>query len=243
LLPDLQWIQYQLDRWATVDEVVQHADEVRVSSRTARIHFLACDRTAKCAAVEFVDGTLVVHSGDQMPVRTLTNDTYEASCSFLQRHEGFGGEHAVPASNESLDRFVRASSLAASAQREDRGKPGLVDDAFAILASVSMGQYSVWNLVYEPLKGRIHYRTYDHPGTKRIDLASLELSCAAGARWVDMDEECWGDVRRWLRPYDPEANIRLVRTSFGRSRVRIPLEASSQVGLFPNRFHCTNAGR
>ena len=180
MLPDLQWIQYQLDRWATVDEVVAHADEVRVTSRTARIHFLACDRTAACAAVEYVDGKLVVHAGAELPVRTLTNDTYEASCAYLQRHEGFGGALPVPSSNESLDRFVRASHLAARAAAEDRGAPGLVDDGFALLDSVSMGPYSVWNLVYEPRSGRIHYRTAGQPRVKRIDLTRIDFSCAAG---------------------------------------------------------------
>lgn len=238
VLPDLQWIQYQLDRWATVEEVVAHAGETRVTSRTARIHFLVCDRTAACAAVELIDGELVIHSGDRMPVRTLTNDTYEASCTYLARHQGFGGSEPVPTSLESLDRFVRASSLAAAAGREDRGGPGLVDDGFTILDSVSMGQYSVWNLVYEPRRGRIHYRTHVRPRVKRIDLGSLDFSCAAGARQLDMDAERSGDVSRSLHPYDSDANLRLVRTSFGRSRVPIPSAAAAAVGRFPDRFTC-----
>lgn len=239
VLPDLQWIQYQLDRWATVDEVVAHADEVRVTSRTARIHFLACDRTAACAAVEYVDGKLVVHTGAELPVRTLTNDTYEASCAFLQRHEGFGGSLPVPSSNESLDRFVRASHHATRAAAEDRGAPGLVDDGFALLDSVSMGPYSVWNLVYEPRYGRIHYRTAAHTRVKRIDLTRLGFSCAAGARLVDMDAERWGDVTTSMHPWDPEANLRLVRQSFGKSRVPIPAAAEQAVASFPDRFRCT----
>lgn len=240
VLPDLQWIQYQLDRWATVEEVVAHAGETRVTSRTARIHFLVCDRTAACAAVEYLDGTLVIHSGDRMPVRTLTNDTYEASCAYLSKHQGFGGTEPVPASLESLDRFVRASSLAAAAGREDRGGPGLVDDAFVILDTVSMGQYSVWNVVYEPRKGRIHYRTHTQPRVKRIDIPSLDFSCAAGALQLDIDAERWGDVSRSLHPYDSDANLRLVQSSFGRSRVPIPAAAAAAVGRFPDRFRCSD---
>jgi len=239
-VPDLQWIQAQLDSWATVSEVVKHADELRVSSQTARIHFLACDRTASCATIEFLDGKLVIHAGDEMPVRTLTNDTYEASCAYLARHEGFGGAQAVPSSLESLDRFVRASSLAAAAGLHDRGLPGLVDDGFAILDSVSMAPHSVWNLVYEPRKGRVHYRTAAQPRIKRIDLTALNLSCAAGARWLDLDAERWGDVTRWLYPYDASANVRLVRTTFRRSRVPVPAGAAPLVGRFPDRFRCSD---
>lgn len=175
-----------------------------------------------------------------MPVRTLTNNTYEASCAYLSRHLGFGGAEPVPSSLESLDRFVRASNLAAAAEREDRGAPGLVDDAFAILDSVSMGQYSVWNLVYEPRKGLIHYRTHARPRHKRLDFGSLDFSCTAGARQLNIDAERWGDVSRSLHPYDSDANLQLVQTSFGRNRVPIPASAAEMVGRFPDRFRCAD---
>lgn len=238
VLPDLQWIQYQLDRWATIGEVVAHAGEVRVTSRAARIHFLACDRKAVCASIEYLDGKPVIHAGARMPVRTLTNDSYEAALSYLARHQGFGGHQPVPWGLGSLDRFVRASSLAASAGREDRGAPGLVDDGFALLDAVSTGSSSVWNLVYEPRRGRIHFRTHEQPLARRIDLTLLDFSCAVGARYLDVQAEGRGEVSRWLKPYDSDANLRLVQTSFGRNRVPIPVGAAGPVGRFPDRFRC-----
>jgi hypothetical protein len=108
----------------------------------------------------------------------------------------------------------------------------------ALLDSVSMGPYSVWNLAYESRKGRIHYRTAGRPRVKRIDLARIDFSCGAGARFVDIDAERWGDVTTSLHPYDPEANLRLVRQSFGKSRVPIPAGAENAVATFPDRFRC-----
>jgi hypothetical protein len=49
-LNELQWIQYQLDRFATVDEVEAHAAELRVSRVNGKVHYLACDRGGHCAA-------------------------------------------------------------------------------------------------------------------------------------------------------------------------------------------------
>jgi hypothetical protein len=199
---------------------------------------LACDRRAACASIEYLDGKPVIHAGARIPVRTLTNDSYEASRTYLARHQGFGGDRPVPTGLGSLDRVVRASSLAAAAGREDRGAPGLVDDGFALLEAVSMGSSSVWNLVYEPRRGRIHFRTHEQPLARRIDLASLDFSCAAGARYLDLQAGREGDVSRWLKPYDFDANLRLVQNSFGRNRVPIPAGAAGPVGRFPDRFRC-----
>ena len=238
VLPDLQWIQYQLDRFATVEDVVAHAEELRVASRTARIHFLVSDRNGSCATIEFLNGDLVIHTGDAMPARTLTNHNYTAACEYLAKHRGFGGSAPIPSGRGSLQRFVRASSLAARAAQEDGGEPGLVDDAFALLDSVSQGPSSVWNLVYEPRSGRIHYRTHAHPSIKRIDLERVDFSCEAGSASIDLDAEISGEVSRSLLPYDPAANLRLVRRSFAESPVPIAESAVHVVARFPDRFRC-----
>jgi choloylglycine hydrolase len=39
----LEWIQYQLDRRATVEEVLAHADEIRIAGRVP-LHYLVADR-------------------------------------------------------------------------------------------------------------------------------------------------------------------------------------------------------
>ena len=104
VLPDLQWIQYQLDRWGSVAEVVAHADEVRVESGAARVHYLVCDASAACAAVEYLDGALVLTTGDDMPMRALTNSPYAASLAFAM-------EHGAPVDGlGSLERFSRAAA-------------------------------------------------------------------------------------------------------------------------------------
>jgi len=93
--------------------------------------------------------------------------------------------------------------------------------------------------VYEPRAGRIHYRTFAQPRVKRIELAHIDFSCATGARFVDMGAERWGDVTTSMHPWDPEANLRLVQQSFGKSRVPIPAAAEHAVASFPDRFRCT----
>jgi penicillin V acylase-like amidase (Ntn superfamily) len=243
VVPDLQWVQYQLDNFATVAEVVEHARDVRVDSTTARVHYLVCDCTAACVAVEFLDSEMVLTTGAAMPVRTLTNSTYAASLASLGQHIGFGGKRPIPEGAGSLERFVRASALAARAAREDRGEPGLTDDAFAVLDNVSQGPGSVWNLVHDPVRRVIHFRTWANPRVKRITLSSLDFSCAAGLKALDIDAERWGDVTASLLPYTLGMNWSIVRRSFARHFAPVPSGTVEYVARFAEGFRCADLGK
>ena len=83
VLGSLEWIQYQLDNAATVQEVIQRANEVRIRSHVG-IHFLIADGKGEAASVEFLNGKLVQHSGGKMPVLALANSTYEESLAYLK---------------------------------------------------------------------------------------------------------------------------------------------------------------
>jgi len=237
-LLELQWLQYQLDTRGNVAELVAHVGEVRVAASSARVHYLACDRSGACAAVEYLDGALVVTTGDTMPVRALTNDTYAASCAYLRGHSGFGGQQPPRAGAASLDRFVRASDLARRAATEDRGAPGLTDDAFTLLDAVSQGASSVWNLVWDPIRLVVHYRTHANPRVKRLNFAGLNLACDAGAKMLDIDAERWGDVTSSLHPYSLSANRALVARSFAKHFATLPAGAADIIARAPEGFHC-----
>src|SRR3990167_4903964 len=46
---ELQWIQYQLDQFETVHEVISGAAQLRVSPVYAKVHYMLCDRFKECA--------------------------------------------------------------------------------------------------------------------------------------------------------------------------------------------------
>ena len=84
----LQWIQYQLDNCRTVADVIATDAKIRLEQPTvpARIHYLVCDARGDCATVEFLDGKMVCHQGQNLPYRVLANDTYEQSVAFVRAH-------------------------------------------------------------------------------------------------------------------------------------------------------------
>src|SRR5439155_4033925 len=83
---ELQWIQYQLDNFAAVKEMIDAADEVRVARIHGKVHYLACDKSGDCAAFELLGGKLSVSH----PARVLTNDTYADSLAYRGEPKGRG---------------------------------------------------------------------------------------------------------------------------------------------------------
>src|SRR5262245_10282323 len=51
----LQWIQYQLDKSATVDEVIATDKMLRITSHDTPLHYLIADAKGNAATIEFLD--------------------------------------------------------------------------------------------------------------------------------------------------------------------------------------------
>lgn len=211
-LNELQWIQYQLDRFATVAEVVKAAPELRVSRVHAAVHYLVCDKGGACAAFEYLDGQLVITDGASLVAPALTNHTYTSSAAHLARHQGFGGTRAVPGGRRSLARFVRAATMTRS---QPVARSEAVEAAFRGLDDVAQGSYTKWQIVYEPADLRVHFRTRDARRVKYVDLGDLDDSCSSIVGTLDLAFAEGGDMTHRLVPYHPLANRQLIQASVG----------------------------
>ena len=202
----LEWIQYQLDRFERVQDVVRHAEEVRIDS-DAPLHYLVCDRTGTCATIEYLDGKLVPHTGRDLPVPALTNSTYAESLRFLEATSA----NQAPAGRGSLERFARASNLLKDDGSKSRKTP--VEHAFDILDSVAQGSFTQWSIVYDMRAKRVHYRTRVNRQVRWIDLAAFDFACGTPVRTLDIDAGA-GDMGRRFAPYRLETNRHLIDRSF-----------------------------
>ena len=231
-LTELQWIQYQLDRYATVAEVVAHARELRVSQVYAPVHYMACDRTGACATLEYLAGRLVITQGKQLLVRTLTNDTYTQSAAHLRRCEGFGGQRPVGRTHGSLDRFARASAMARAA------KGGSTDDAFRILRSVAQGDYTKWRIVYDPVGQRVAFQTAGAAAIKTVRLSAFDTSCAAPRQMLPLRARVGGDATQRFVPYVQAANRALLDITLKPIAARLPPGAVALLATYPATVTC-----
>jgi len=238
----LGWIQYQLDNYATVQEVLDHAGEIRISSAVP-IHYLVADKSGAAASVEFLDGKLTCHDGTSMPAAALTNDTYERSLAYARTFDGFGGHQPARGGQGSLDRFARAAA-AMRAYDPAKGTPP-VDYAFGVLADVAQGEYTKWSIVYDLTHLRAYFRTHDSREIRYVDLAAFDLSCATPVRVLDMNAQLSGDVSKRFEDYTYERNRALVERSFRHVDflAATPAATLDAIARYPETFACARSAQ
>jgi choloylglycine hydrolase len=235
-LPTLQWIQYQLDRSATVDDVLTSDRVVRIANGgPAKIHFLVADVGGGVATVEFLKGELVAHRGRDLPYPALTNDTYERSVQFARDT----GPRAGRTSLSSLERFARAAGHA----RRAATPADAVRNAFATLDDVAQGEYTQWSIVYDLHDRRAYFRTHVARDVRWVDLDDLAFGCETPVSMLDVNAALSGDVAARLTPYRPAANRDLVHAAFAQTPFlsTAPAQARDRLARYPASTTCAAA--
>jgi penicillin V acylase-like amidase (Ntn superfamily) len=221
----LQWVQYQLDNYSTVAEVLTHLHDLRVTSPHAKVHCLICDRSAPCAAVEYLDGHEVVTT----PANVLTNNSHAESAAYRARLNGH-----MPSGNASLARFARASALT-----RQRPKADLVKQSFEILENVAQDEYTKWNIVYDPVKGEVWYRSRGSWDIKAVTLAAFDPSCRAPAQMLDLAAPGGGNANVRFRTYQHDANEAFVSRSLAPIAQRLPPGVAEALANYPDSLACS----
>ena len=196
------WLQYYLDNFATVQELVSHLHDIRVEFipfggfNTLPLHLAFEDVSGDSAVVEFVDGSLLLHHGPQYTV--MTNEPpLDEQLANLQRYQDFGGTiEGLPGGIASQDRFVRASYYLQHLPQPD-GAPKAVAYVMGIAANVSApfgapyvsgvgDTYPTWWRTATDLTNRVYYFSSTlAPNVIWVELAKLDLSPGAAVRRLD----------------------------------------------------------
>ncbi len=237
-LSDLQWVQYQLDNFSTVEEVIASDSAVRITSRgSAPLHFLACDRTGKAAAIEFLEGEMVVHTGEGLPATALANSTYDSSLRFYEALH-IDGTGRMPASaDNSLRRFAGAALGVDNWTAEDSA--GAIDHGLAVLMQVSTPM-TMFSIVYDPANARIYYHTQMNPNVRYIDCGHFDFSCGSPVKVLDMHSGKAGDATGLFVDYTYDANRALIDRAYSESEPLgdVPASVRERVARYPESLRC-----
>ncbi len=84
-LSDGNVLQYMLDTCGSVDEAIRMCSLVRVEDKGAPSHYLLADESGNCAAIEYIDGQFLCHTGESLPVRAMANMPYARSAEAYER--------------------------------------------------------------------------------------------------------------------------------------------------------------
>ena len=205
-----QWMQYQLDNYATVDEVLEHLHDLRPDGEGW--HYLIADSSGACAVIEYLEGEALVYTGDSVEVCALTNTTYAHALSHIPMDTAFGGEIDIASSTDSYGRFVRIATLLRDYDPEDDGSA--VDYAFYMLNEVSV-EDTRRSVVYDAGKKRVLWKSEENPEIRWLDLGALDFSQDTPVQFIDIDSGDRGGVKAKLRDYTIEANRAVVRAILG----------------------------
>jgi len=184
------WVQFLLDTCSSVDEVLAAQEAVR---NLTVDHYLVADREGNAATIEFLDGELVAHTGNDLPVSVLTNSPYDEVIRQWQTHAGSGDYDLMDSSSQ---RFCIAADRVTDfdgASAEDG-----VKYTFETLQAVA-GQHfsehtSQWRLVFDSGAQRAYFKTHENRTKRWVDLGAFNPWCDQPVKMLDIHAPVAGDA-------------------------------------------------
>lgn len=231
----LLWRQYLLDTCSSVNEVIESDSKVRISydaSKGIGIHLLVLDREGNAAIIEFLEGKTVVHTGDSLPIRALTNNTYQESLTYWKNRTSPFFDSAG-----SIRRFVTVAGVVHPG-RSVQSKPN-VEEVFTLLDSVKW-EKTRWGIVYDNRNSKIHLKTDGNAAIRIVDVARFDFSCRTSVKSLNINHDLIGDVTQNFQEYEPAINLDSVKTSFGKldTRIQVPEQVVEFLGNYPQQCEC-----
>lgn len=228
-----QWLQYALDTYGSVDELVDGLDDVRQDGEGW--HYLTVDRAGDWAVIEFIEGEPVVYRSGRCEFPVIANALYEQTMEHVPLDVRFGGDLDIGAGEDSYARVVRvaerlrdrrAAWLHHGAPPGDTGPEaarmnslGRVDFAFELLDDVSAPD-TQRSVVYDTGAMRVHWNSWRHDDVRFVRMTSATRDTTGVVRAVPVHAELAGDATAALQPLSDKQNEELleyVRQLFGQT--------------------------
>jgi len=198
------WAQYLLDVCANIDQVIQAQEEIRIVD--FQDQYMLCDRFGNSAIIECRAGETIIRTGDQIPISILTNEKYDkcllnSQSNYIPANDPYISNKRFQAGKVSLSRLRKSMT---------------VDQAFSVLNVMNQNPCTQWNLVFDPIKMMIYYRTKQESEIRNVSMTNLDYSCATPMMQVDIHQLNGSAGSISFQPYSSEANLRLMRQAFKR---------------------------
>ena len=209
-ITEMQWIQYQLDNFSTVEEVIKSDSLIKIMPLFANIHYIVSDKSGNMATIEFIKGQMVYHTKDKIIAPVLTNHSYAESVEALRNYKGFCGDKDIPREYNSLNNFIK---VAAAIQNYSEDIP-VIDYSFTILSSVANKIDTQWSIVYDLSHAKIFYKTRRYPKIKSIDLIKIDFSCKGQSLILDINNNYENEINSYFLDYSTKINETHVNNVF-----------------------------
>jgi hypothetical protein len=216
-----QWIQFQLDNYSTVGEVINSDTLLRIVDASSKFHFLVSDRFGHVASLEFLNGKMICHTGKSLPVESLANSTYEKSLECFNKN-------GDTKSNLSLYNFSTAAKRIEGFK--SFGSDSTIKQAFDILGAVNQGLGTKWSIVYDLSDMRIYFKVFETPtiigeqkiflkqpgiaDIKYVDFKDFDFYCTKTPKALDLNFDKAGNMSPHFFEYSSSINKDFISKAF-----------------------------
>jgi choloylglycine hydrolase len=234
------WLQYLLDNFSTIEEVMASDYGLRIFSPDRIPHYLVGDKYGNCAAIEFIDGKTVIHSGNNLPVKVLANTAYATSIAEWKNITSLkeNMKPIPPKGTISRGRFLRAVERVTAFKPTDSGTA--VNIAFDILKDISRANTN-WSIVYDTKNLQVHFKTIIHSKIRMIDFNKLDFSCQTPVKMIDINEKLSGDITNQLVDYSFKYHFEHALRAVRKYELEMTSEELKKYILNIEAFPCINS--
>lgn len=220
-----QVIQYILDTAGSTKEAVERIKSVEIVPIMATVHYMICDKSGECVAVEYLDGKLVVTNMVNENEKILQNSIYSEVVDELIRPHG----RTVRVSADRLGKIFYSSRYAGVKTPDE-----VADVMFANLDMVNQGSFTKWQIVYKLDDGKVWFQTMGGKARKSINLHDFKLDCDefTAEMVVDINNSYFGDAKRISKEFSLDLNSSLMDEFEG-----VPQWMKTLGKIYENTYH------
>lgn len=216
------WLQYMLDNYASVEEVVQAMSDGPMTIVTTKVpngrmasgHLSISDPTGDSAILEYIDGKLKIHHSRDAKVMT-NSPVYDQQIAINTYWDLIGGNHFLPGTIRAADRFVRASyNLKASPKYSDQREA--IASVFSQMRSVSVPlgmsdpekpdiASTLWRSVADSQAKRYYFDSVINPSVIWVDFDKVDFNDGAKPKTLQLSvpRNTGGEVSSLFEPATP----------------------------------------
>jgi len=206
------WIQYQLDNFGTVAEVLSHLGDFNIEPSStfsppasANYHFFVTDSAGRFAIIEFLKNGPQIYTDESAPIPVLCNSRYQQELESLARYRGMVGWFRRQFDSGKDLRCVNGAMALEDFELADDTHP--FEYCLDLLAEMQFTGTKQWSVVYDVREKHVYFRTSRAPGTRHFTLDSLDFSPdASPAVLEDIDIQFSGDVTSSFADFTPDAD-------------------------------------
>lgn len=194
------WIQYQLDNFSSVDEVLAHLHDFNIDTgstftppASANYHLFVTDRGGNLAIIEFLQGGPRIYRNRTAPVPVLCNTPYARELDTLERYRGVLGWFRRHLDSGRDLRFVTGALAIEQIDQENDVDP--VGFSFETLRAMQFDRTKQWSVVYDVRNRRVYFQTARSEQRSYFDLEDFDFGSGTRSLVLEgIDNQREGDV-------------------------------------------------